>query len=187
MIIYSYNANLYNIFNLSQKGKEGIKNMENMKINGGLGIIKRITASKNDKKIAKNTFASNPFGISFKGKIQTSDLFVKSSSEGTKNTIIKKGKMAVSAAVASLVEIKNTLVQKFEPVITFAKQTADHITNLANKISDFKVENISLTAFKKETKAPTISRGAQKLLKQYKDDVNGLATLWETCDYKSVV
>jgi hypothetical protein len=129
--------------------------MDNMKIGGGLGIIKRI---------AGNTFSSNPFGISFKGKVQTSDLFVKSTSEGTKSTILEKGKMAVSAAVASLVEIKNTLAQKFEPVITFAKQTAEHITNLANKIGDFKVESISLTAFKKEVKTPPLSRAAQKLV-----------------------
>lgn len=161
--------------------------MENMKINGGLGIIKRITASKNDKKITNNTFSSNPFGIAFKGKIQTSDLFVKSSSEGTKTTILQKGKMAVSAAVASLVEIKNTWAQKLEPVITFAKQTAEHITNLANKINDFKVENISLKAFKKETKTPNISRAAQKLLNEHKDDVHGLAALWETCDYNAVI
>ena len=88
--------------------------------------------------------------------------------------------MAASAVIASLVEIKNTLAQKFEPVINFAKQTAEHITNLANKISDFKVENISLTAFKKETKTPAISRGAQKLLNEYKDNVGGLGTLWES-------
>lgn len=149
--------------------------MDNMKIGGGLGIIKKIVSSKNEKKIAHNTFSSNPFGISFKGKVQTSDLFTHSSSEGTKTTIIQKGKMAVSAAVSSLVEIKNTLAQKFEPVVTFAKQTAEHITNLANKIGDFKVENVSL-AFKKETPAPTLSRGAQKLVTK---PVSELEILWK--------
>ncbi len=151
--------------------------MDNMKISGGLGLIKRIVSSKNEKKIENNPFSSNPFGISFKGKVQTSDLFVNSASEGTRNTIVQKGKMAVSAAVASLVEIKNTLAQKFEPVITFAKQTAEHITNLANKINDFKVENISLTAFKKETAAPTLSRGAQKLITK---PVSELEILWKS-------
>ena len=153
--------------------------MDNMKISGGLGIFNKIKTSKNEQGIANNPFKSNPFGISFKRKVLTSDLFVKSQ-EGTKNTIVQKGKMAASAVIASLVEIKNTLAQKFEPVINFAKQTAEHITNLTNKISDFKVENISLTAFRKETTPPPISRRAQKLLNEYKDNVNGLGTLWES-------
>lgn len=163
---------------INVKGKRRDKNnMDSMKIGGGLGIIKKITSSKNEKKIASNPFSSNPFGISFKGKVQTSDLFV--SSEVKKTSILEKGKMAVSAAVASLTEIKNAWKEKIKPVLTFAKQTAEHITNLANKISDFKVENISLAAFKKETKAPPISRGAQKLVIK---PVSELEILWEPAE-----
>lgn len=160
--------------------------MDNLKISNRLGVKKQSKASGNKKAtetnspFANNPFSSNPFGISFKGKVLSGDLFTKSSLSEKSNTILAKSKLAVSAAVASLTEIKNTLAQKFEPVITFAKQTAEHITNLANKIGDFKVENISLTAaFKKDSKSPQISRGAQRLLNK---PVSELENLWKAIE-----
>ena len=166
------------IFEFSKsKGKEGIKDMDNLKISGKLGIKKQLKASKNEKIIENgNPFSSNPFGISFKGKVLTGDLFTKSSLAERSTTILEKSKLAVSAAVASLVEIKNTWAQKLEPVINFVKQTNQHITTLAEKINAFKVENISLTTAFKKDKAPQLSRGAQKLVTK---PVSELIDLWE--------
>lgn len=147
-----------------------------IKISGTPAIFRK-KVSSNEKKVSNNPFLSNPFGLSFKGKVQSGDLFVKSSSEGLKTSIMQKGKLAVSAAVASLVEIKNTFTQKLEPIVNFSKQTKAQIAKIADKVSNFELERFKISAFVKDAPHPKISKEARQLVTK---PVTELATMWET-------
>lgn len=145
-----------------------------MKIGLGPSIFKRNTSSK-EQKVSNNPFSSNPFGLSFKGKIQGGDLFIKSS-EGLKINIVQKGKLAVSAAVASLVEIKNTFTQKFEPVVNFARQTKAQISKIADTINNFELDKFKISALIKENPHLGISREARELVSKPVDE---LEKMWQ--------
>ena len=147
-----------------------------MRISGGLGIFKKAAASKTENKVSNNPMATNPFGLSFKGKVQNSDLFIKSGPTGNwKNTILKKGKMAVSAAVGSLVQIKNTFAQKIEPVLTLAKETGLKISQIADKVSSFKASDLKISNLVKPDPYPKLSKQARKLVTK---DISELETMW---------
>ena len=150
--------------------------MDNMRINGGLSLFKKITVSKENKKVS-NSNSTNPFGLSFKGKAQTGDLFVKSP-DNFKNSIKDKGKMVVSAVVGSLVEIKNTFAQKFEPIITFAKETGQKISQIADKIGSFDASSLKISNLVKSNPYPGISKEAKKLISISPDDAAPLEAMW---------
>jgi hypothetical protein len=144
-----------------------------MKINGGLGLFKKVTSSKAEQ-ANNNPFTSNPFGISFKGKTHSSDLFV-SSSPVAKHSVLEKGKMVVSAAVASLTEIKSTFKAKIKPVIDFAKQTGEKISKVATIVSNFKASDLKISNLIKEDPYPKLSKQAKKLVTKPVDE---LETMW---------
>lgn len=149
-----------------------------MRIGGGLGVFKKLAAPKTDSKVNNNPFASNPFGLAFKGKLQGSDLFEKTTaSDGVKNTILNRGKMAVSAAVSSLTQIKNTFREKMGPIIVFAQQTSEKIAKIADTVSNFKASDLKLSNLIRDEKYPNISKQAKKILQKH-PEVSDLEGLW---------
>lgn len=143
--------------------------MDNMKIGGSLGIFKKI-APKTDNKVSNNSFSTNPFGLSFKGKIQGGDLFQKAgqSSDALKNNISEKGKMVVSAVVGSLTHIQDTFKQTvdkaFGPIIVFAQKTGEKIANITEKVSNFKASDLRISNLIKPDPYSDMSRTARKLV-----------------------
>ena len=151
--------------------------MDNMKIGGSLGIFKKIGASKSENKVSNNPMATNPFGLSFKGKLQGSDLFTKSTnSDVAKHTILQRGKMAVSAAVSSLTQIKNTFTEKLGPVIVFAQETGHKISQIADKVSSFKASDLKISNLIKEDPYPRLSKQARKLVTKEPEE---LESMWQ--------
>lgn len=182
MIILTY-IQIY-IFNLNKsKGKEGILNMDNMKISGGLGIFKRNKTSENEQKekIESNRFSSNPFGMTFKGVQLHGDVFQASSpSQGLQSRILKQGKMAVSAAMATLVEIKNIWARKLEPVISALKSINERTAHLTERLSKL-TPQIIVESLRQPAKVRNrgISRAAHRVLSKY-GSVDNLAIAWQT-------
>lgn len=136
--------------------------MNKIRLEGGLGLIKRLAPSKVNNK-AENPFASNPFGISFKGKILQADMFEQSVKPSVKENILQKGKMVASAVVGSLTEFKSAATQKFEPVIEFGRKIKAHTSELINTIHKF-----DLTQFKVPTISKTKSEQASKEIEKLK-------------------
>ncbi|MDD3419974.1 MAG: hypothetical protein PHE78_05170 [Candidatus Gastranaerophilales bacterium] len=146
-----------------------------MKINGRLGLIKKITSQNTQQTQANSTpFTSNPFGISFKGKTHNGDLFVKSKADVLKQSIAQKGKMAASAVIGSLVEIKNTFKAKIQPVIDFAKQTKAQISKIADTVSNFKASDLKISNLIKDDPYPTLSKQAKKLVIKPVDELESM-------------
>ena len=152
--------------------------MDNMKISGGLGIFKKLSAPKSDNKVSNNPFSSNPFGLSFKGKIKGGDLFQKTvqHSDLQKNSILQKGKMAVSAAVGTLTHIKDTFKEKvMGPIIVFAKKTSEKVAKISDKVSNFKASDLRISNLIKPDPYPGLSSQAKKLVTL---EVDTLADMW---------
>lgn len=137
--------------------------MNRIRLEGGLGLIKRIAPSKADKEIkSENSFASNPFGISFKGKILQADMFEQTVKPSIKENIAQKGKMVASAVVGSLTEFKSAAAQKFEPVMEFGRQIKSHTNEIINKINKFELTQFKVPAISR-AKESTDSREVEKL------------------------
>lgn len=154
--------------------------MDNMRISGGLGIFKKNAASKTDSNVSKNPFSTNPFGLSFKGKIHGGDLFEKATapSDLQKTSILEKGKMAVSAAVGSLTHIKDTFKEKvMGPIIVFAKKTSEKVTQIADTVSNFKPSELRISKLFKPDPSPysKLSPIAQMLVPL---EVEALRDMW---------
>lgn len=161
--------------------------MDNMRIGGGLGIFKKIAATKTENTVSNNSFSTNPFGLSFKGKIHSGDLFQKAgqSSDALKNSISEKGKMVVSAVVGSLTHIQDTFKQTidkaFGPIIVFAKKTGTKIANITEKVSNFKASDLRISNLIKPDLYPkNISGTTKQLHEKYKNNVDGLEALWQS-------
>ena len=110
-------------------------------ISSSLSIFKRATAVKTEN--SASSFASNPFGISFKGKALSMDAFVSSTKEQTpsfKENIQQKGKLFASAVVTNMTNFKNSFTEKLQPVINFGKKAKENISNLWNKMNSYEIK-----------------------------------------------
>lgn len=160
-----------------------------MRISGGLGVFKKIAASKTDKKIGNNPFASNPFGLSFKGKLQGSDLFesqksgIKERALAFKGRIADKGRLVASATVGALTHIQSAFKARmdatFGPIIVFAQKTSEQISKITDTVSNFKASDLKISNLIREEKHPNLSKTAKRLL-QRMPEVDDLAALWES-------
>lgn len=88
-----------------------------------------------------NRSSTNPFGISFKGKILASDVFESSQAEN-KSMMDKmsfKGKLYTSAVVGSLVSAKNVISQKFGQVVDFVRNISGQVAKIWNKLDQIEI------------------------------------------------
>lgn len=140
--------------------------MNRIRLDGGLNIIKRIAPSKGNNKVSENPFASNPFGISFKGKILKADIFEATAKPSIKETISQRGKMAASAIVGSLTDLKSAATQRleqtFKPVVDFGRQVKAHANEIIDRVNKFDLTQFKVPNLNKE-KAPNLNIEVEKL------------------------
>ena len=87
-----------------------------------------------------NQSSTNPFGISFKGKILASDVFVSSQAENkSMNKMSFKGKLYTSAIVGSLVSAKNIISQRMNQVIDFVRNISGQVEKIWNKLDQIEI------------------------------------------------
>lgn len=145
--------------------------MNNLNINAGLGLIKRIAPSRENKLETSNPFASNPFGLSFKGKVLKADIFEPTAKTGVKENIIQKGKIAASAVVGSLVDFKSAAAGKFKPVIDFGRKIKAHANEIADKINKFDLTQFRIPSLTKATEETSISKEVRVLMEKPKEEL----------------
>ncbi len=113
------------------------------KVNGissGLGIFRKAAPTQQQNENA--SFASNPFGISFKGKALSMDAFVSSTAENKlsfRESIQQRGKLFASAVVTNMTNFQNSMRQRFEPIISFGRKTRESISNIWQKMNSYEL------------------------------------------------
>jgi len=114
-------------------------------LRAGLDAFNKFKASRlkanNTEKIEKTQGNStNPFGISFKGKILQSDVFQNSSKETTATNPILEGMNNINKFVAGA---RAAAMNKFESVkqsaISFGNKVKETVTNTYNKLATTEV------------------------------------------------
>lgn len=110
-------------------------------ISGSLGLFRK--SAMPAKQESASHLASNPFGISFKGKALPMDAFVSSTKENApslKENIQQKGKLFASAVVTNMTNFGNSFRDKLQPVINFGKNAQKNISDIWQKMSSYEIK-----------------------------------------------
>src|SRR5574344_292780 len=96
--------------------------------------IFKLKSSKKDENVVSNQ--SNPFGISFKGKMISADVFEKTSSlSQSKLTekIISRSKLVSSAVVGSIIDLASSISSRLNSVANFGRRIKSNVTSFWEK------------------------------------------------------
>lgn len=107
--------------------------MEITKINFKIG-----NASSKQVEQSTNSFASNPFGVSFKGNVIQADVFEKAAPKIT-NTIAEKGKLFASAIVGNVNNFNNSLKSRMNAIVSFGQKIKTNMVEMFDKAANTEI------------------------------------------------
>src|SRR5574344_267416 len=98
-------------------------------------FLKRSSSSKSSDKVVNNQ--SNPFGVSFNGKMISADVFEKSSSISSGSTIagkiVGKSMLLSSAVVGSISDMASSISSRLNSVANFGRRIKSNLTSFWEK------------------------------------------------------
>lgn len=115
-------------------------------------------------------FSQKPFGISFKGRILTSDVFEReqeNKKEGFRERALRKGKLAASAVIGTTLSLRDRVREKTNEVISFAGRVRENTMSIWKKLSNIRIEDM----FERQTN-PYTNMTVPELEKEFRDNLS---------------